>query len=166
MDLVGGSGQVVLWRWDPIEQKDMSDTEESKGVTYDERVKHVSVIAQPLATKKMTKKLYKLVKKSTKVKCTKRGVKEVVKAIRKGEKGLCVIAGDISPVDVISHIPVLCESNDIAYVFTPSKVDLGASAASKRPTSCIMITPSKHGFNVQETYDELLADVKKVQVTY
>ncbi|EQC32142.1 hypothetical protein SDRG_10337 [Saprolegnia diclina VS20] len=144
----------------------MSDTEEAKGVTYEERVKHVSIIANPLANKKLTKKVYKLIKKSTKVKCTKRGVKEVVKAIRKGEKGMCIIAGDISPIDVISHIPVLCENNDIAYVFTPSKVDLGASAASKRPTSCIMVTPGKQGFNVQESYDEILAEVKKIQPTY
>ncbi len=100
----------------------MSDTEESSRISYEERIKHVSIIAKPLASKKLTKKLYKLVKKSTKVKCTKRGVKEVVKAIRKGEKGLCVIAGDISPIDVISHIPVLCENSDILYVFTPSKV--------------------------------------------
>lgn len=144
----------------------MSDTEKSSGPSYEERVKHVSVIAKPLASKKHTKRAYKVVKKATKVKGIKRGVKEVVKAIRKGEKGLCVIAGDISPIDVISHIPVLCEENDIPYVFTPSKVDLGASALSKRPTSCILITPNKAGFNVGDAYEELLADVKQVQPVY
>lgn len=101
----------------------MSDTEDKKtGVSYEERVKHVSIIAKPLATKKVTKRAYKVVKKATKVKGIKRGVKEVVKSIRKGEKGVCIIAGDISPIDVISHIPVLCEENDIPYLFTPSKV--------------------------------------------
>ncbi|KAG7400438.1 snoRNA-binding protein [Phytophthora boehmeriae] len=143
----------------------MSDTESKKN-SYEERVKHVSVIAKPLANKKQTKRAYKVVKKATKVKGIKRGVKEVVKGIRKGEKGVCIIAGDISPVDVISHIPVLCEENDIPYIFTPSKVDLGASALSKRPTSCILITPSKAGFNAQEAYDELLEEVKQVQPTY
>ncbi|KAF1780096.1 hypothetical protein JG687_00004604 [Phytophthora cactorum] len=147
----------------------MSDTEGSKkssSSNYEERVKHVSVIAKPLATKKQTKRAYKVVKKATKVKGIKRGVKEVVKGIRKGEKGVCIIAGDISPVDVISHIPVLCEENDIPYIFTPSKVDLGASALSKRPTSVILITPNKAGFNAQEAYDELLEEVKQVQPTY
>ncbi|KUF96168.1 ABC transporter G family member 29 [Phytophthora nicotianae] len=158
----------------------MSDTENSKkssSSNYEERVKHVSVIAKPLATKKQTKRAYKVVKKATKVKGIKRGVKEVVKGIRKGEKGVCIIAGDISPVDVISHIPVLCEENDIPYIFTPLsdlvlifiaiiQVDLGASALSKRPTSCILITPNKAGFNAKEAYDELLEDVKQVQPTY
>ncbi|RLN32566.1 hypothetical protein BBJ28_00012134 [Nothophytophthora sp. Chile5] len=151
----------------------MSDTETKKhsssssgGASYEERVKHVSVIAKPLATKKQTKHAYKVVKKATKVKGIKRGVKEVVKGIRKGEKGVCIIAGDISPVDVISHIPVLCEENDIPYLFTPSKVDLGASALSKRPTSCILITPNKAGFNALEAYNDLLEEVKEVQPTY
>ena len=73
------------------------------------QIKYVSVIAKPLAPKKTTKKLHKLVKKASQAKFIRRGVKEVVKAIRKGEKGFCIIAGDISPVDVISHIPIMCE---------------------------------------------------------
>ena len=95
---------------------------EIKVPTYEERIRHVSVIAKPLASKKQTKRVYKMIKKATKIRGIKRGVKEVVKGIRKGEKGLCVLAGDISPVEVIAHIPVLCEENDIPYIFVPSKV--------------------------------------------
>lgn len=51
---------------------------------------------------------------------------------------ICVIAADISPIDVISHLPVYCEENDIPYIFVPSKVDLGAAASTKRPTSCVL----------------------------
>lgn len=34
---------------------------------------------------------------------------------------LVVLAGDISPIDVITHVPVLCEDNDIPYVYVPAK---------------------------------------------
>lgn len=34
---------------------------------------------------------------------------------------VCVLAGDISPIDVITHLPVLCEDNDIPYIYVPSK---------------------------------------------
>lgn len=34
---------------------------------------------------------------------------------------LCVIAGDISPIDVVTHLPVLCEDIGIPYCFVPSK---------------------------------------------
>ncbi|KAF9302323.1 hypothetical protein BGZ74_005526, partial [Mortierella antarctica] len=76
------------------------------------RILDVSPIAAPLAQDKLTKKLLKTVKKAAKAKHVKRGVKEVVKGLRKGEKGLVLIAGDISPIDVITHVPVLCEEND------------------------------------------------------
>ena len=34
---------------------------------------------------------------------------------------VCIIAGDVSPIDVLSHVPVLCEDNEVPYVFVPSK---------------------------------------------
>ena len=43
---------------------------------------------QPLANKKMTKKLYKLVKKAPGAKYVRRGVKEVVKVSEQG-RGRC-----------------------------------------------------------------------------
>ena len=38
-----------------------------------------------------------------------------------GLRRLCIIAGDISPIDVITHLPILCEDKDIPYVYVPSK---------------------------------------------
>lgn len=32
-----------------------------------------------------------------------------------------ILAGDVSPIDVISHIPILCEENQIPYCYVPSK---------------------------------------------
>jgi ribosomal protein L7Ae-like RNA K-turn-binding protein len=52
-------------------------------------------------------------------------VKEVVKCLRKGEKGLCIIAGDISPIDVISHLAVYCEELAVPYIYVNSKVRAG-----------------------------------------
>lgn len=85
-------------------------------------------------------------------KSLKRGVKEVVKALRKSSTpaanapitdpiGVVILAADISPLDVISHIPVLCEDHGIPYVFVTSRAELGAAGATKRPTSVVMVTP-------------------------
>mmetsp|Transcript_33622 Transcript_33622/g.72682 ORF Transcript_33622/g.72682 Transcript_33622/m.72682 type:complete len:143 (-) Transcript_33622:182-610(-) len=101
----------------------------------------LSPIATPMADDKLSKKILKAVKKAAKVKALKRGVKEVVKAVRKGSKGVCIIAGDVSPIDVLSHVPVLCEDNEVPYVFVPSKEELGAAGLTKRPTSCILLMP-------------------------
>lgn len=54
-----------------------------------------------------------------------------------------VLAGDISPMDVISHIPVLCEDVNVPYIFVTSRAELGAAGSTKRPTSVVMVTEKR-----------------------
>jgi ribosomal protein L7Ae-like RNA K-turn-binding protein len=82
----------------------------------------ISPIASPLASKKLSKKLFRTVKRASKVRQLKRGVKEVVKALRKGEKGLLLLASNITPVDVISHLPLMAEeAPGVEYCWVLSK---------------------------------------------
>eukprot|EP00943_MAST-04B_sp_MAST-4B-sp1_P009223 g9223.t1 len=122
----------------------------------------ISPIAQPLADAELTKKCLKLVKKVAKAdsKKLRRGVKECVKYIRKDEKGLCLIAGDISPIDVITHLPILCEEADIPYVYVPSKAELGSAAMTKRPTSCVLIKVEK-GSSLYDLFNECVKELPK-----
>ena len=115
----------------------------------------VSPIADPLASDKMNKKLVKLIKKSMKDKLVHRGVKETVKAVRKGTKGLVIIAADISPIDVLSHLPILCEDKNIAYIYVKSRAEIGEACKTKRPTSCVLIaTPNeKRQAELRESFD-------------
>lgn len=144
-----------------------AEEEETKtvGKTYEERLEAVNVISQPLASKKSTKKAHKLVKKAAASKHVRRGVKEVVKGLRKGETGLAILAGDIYPVDVISHLPVLLEEKNIPYIFVPSKHDLGAAASTKRPTSCVLIRTPKKSFDGQDLFDALTKEAKEFDPT-
>lgn len=130
-------------------------TEES----YNELLAQVSVISHPLASRKLTKKIHKLVKKSVKEKTLKRGVREVVKAVRKGTKGIVVMAGDVSPIDVVSHIPVLCEDAKVEYVFVPSKELLGIAVKSTRPTSCVLISSETAN---EEEFKELESEIQNI----
>merc|ERR1712224_1013409 len=138
----------------------MSDDEETPEI-------EVQPFAQPLADSKLSKKLFKCIKKATKSKQVLRGVKEVVKAVRKGQKGVCVIAGNISPMDVISHLPILCEDNGVPYIYVRSKEELGAAGLTKRPTSCMLIAPTvKKGLDEPEGYSECEKKVKKMAISY
>lgn len=133
---------------------------------------NLSVIARPLADEKLSKKVLKLAKKAAKRKQIKRGVKEVIKAIRKNVKGVCIIAGDISPIDVVTPLPVLCEDNDVPYIYVPSKEELGQAGLTKRPTSCMLLLPKplkgeltndEEGKEFKEGYDEVFSKVKALQ---
>ncbi|VDL68210.1 unnamed protein product [Nippostrongylus brasiliensis] len=66
----------------------------------------VNAIAKPLASRKLAKKLYKLVKKSSKEQHYLRdGLKDVQKAIRKNEKGIMVLAGSTMSFKYFSTSP-------------------------------------------------------------
>lgn len=43
-------------------------------------------------------------------------------------------------MDVISHIPVLCEDHNIPYIYVTSRADLGMAGQTKRPTSVVMVS--------------------------
>lgn len=137
--------------------------------SYDVKSQSVCAIASPLAPKKLNKKILKTIKKASKAKHVKRGVKEVVKALRKKEHGLVIIAGDISPIDVISHLPVLCEDNNIPYIYTPSKEELGGAGGTKRPTSVVMVQlggkkkDESASADYKEAYEEIVKEIEKGQ---
>lgn len=69
----------------------MSSDGEDHAMDVDASNASLAVIAKPLASSKVQRRLFKLVKKAAKDKSLKRGVKEVVKAIRKNTKGYCII---------------------------------------------------------------------------
>jgi len=132
--------------------------------SYEERCMAINILASPLASKKSTKKAHKLVRKASQSKSLRRGVKELVKGLRKGDKGLAILAGDVFPLDVMSHLPILLEEHNIPYLFVPSKRDLGAAACTKRPTSCVLIKGTKNDgkdIDGKELYDSLIEEAKE-----
>jgi H/ACA ribonucleoprotein complex subunit 2 len=82
------------------------------------------------------------------------------------------LAADISPIDIISHLPVLSEEAQIPYIFVPSKEELGQASSTKRPTSCVMICPNQKiktkkgeetkAEDYKELYDECCEEINKL----
>ncbi|XP_064017925.1 H/ACA ribonucleoprotein complex subunit 2 isoform X2 [Pogoniulus pusillus] len=103
------------------EQEPAADAEGTPERSYREQLDYLNPIAQPLASRKLTRRLYKCIRKAAKHKQIRRGVKEVQKFINKGEKGIMVLAGDTQPIDVYCHIPIMCEDRSIPYAYVPSK---------------------------------------------
>lgn len=72
-----------------------------------------------------------------------------------------IIAGNASPIDVICHIPVVCEDRNIPYVYVPTGRDLGTAMGVKRCTLVIMVRPHE---SYQELFDECAAEVKLLPI--
>ncbi|CAJ0930372.1 unnamed protein product, partial [Mesorhabditis belari] len=120
---------------------------------YTDQCALVNAIASPLANRKLAKKVYKLIKKSTAEKnFLKKGMADVAKAIRKDEKGIVVLAGNVTPIDIYSHIPGYCEDKEIPYVFLPSRESLGLATGYRR--SAIILLIKSHN-SYKDLYDEV-----------
>lgn len=131
---------------------------ETTELSYDEKLNYVNPIAKPMAPKKLTKKIYKCIKKASKHKMYLRnGLKDVQKHIRKGERGLVVFAGDVFPIEIMCHLPVVCEDKDIPYCYTPSRQDIGSAMGVKRGSLMVLI---KEHAEYKDLYDEVAAAMK------
>ncbi|CAG9138565.1 hypothetical protein JYU34_019254 [Plutella xylostella] len=148
-------GKVKL---EPVEQTDGDVSLKTEPQSHEEKVDHCSVIAKPMASKKLTKKIYKLIKKSTSHKnYIRNGLKIVQKQLRLGEKGIVVFAGDISPIEIMCHLPAVCEEKDIPYCYTPSRKDIGSAMGTMR--GCIMVLVKEHE-EYKDLYDEIKGEIK------
>jgi large subunit ribosomal protein L7Ae len=69
----------------------------------------------------------------------KKGVNETTKSIERKTAQFVVVAGDVTPEEVVVHIPMLCKENNIPYAFVPSKKDLGGAIGIQVGTSAIAV---------------------------
>jgi large subunit ribosomal protein L7Ae len=58
----------------------------------------------------------------------KKGTNEVTKAVEKGLAKLVAVAKDVSPPEIVMHLPLLCQEKGVPYVEVPTKEELGVAA--------------------------------------
>jgi len=68
-----------------------------------------------------------------------KGANEVTKAIEKGEAKLIAIAKDVSPPEIVMHIPMIAEEKGIPCIEIPTKEELGAAAGIEVSTSAVAV---------------------------
>lgn len=69
----------------------------------------------------------------------KKGVNEVTKALERGTAKFVVVAKDVTPAEVIMHLPLLAKEKNIPCAEVPSKEQLGAAAGLAVGTGAIAI---------------------------
>ena len=55
----------------------------------------------------------------------KKGANESTKCLNRGIAEFVIMAADANPIEILLHIPLLCEDKNIPYVFVRSKQALG-----------------------------------------
>ncbi len=68
---------------------------------------------------------YSIIEKAKKTGKIDKGTNEVTKAIERGVAKLVVYASDVSPKEIVAHLPILCKEKKIPCVEVDSKQKLG-----------------------------------------
>lgn len=75
----------------------------------------------PLADAVLNTKILNLVQIANSYRQLKRGANESTKSLNRNLSELIVLAADAEPLEIILHLPLLCEDKNVPYVFVKSK---------------------------------------------
>ena len=90
----------------------------------------------------------------------KKGTNEATKAIERGSSKLIVIAEDVEPPEVVAHLPILCEEQGAAFVFVPTKKELGNSLGIEITSAAAAILDAG---DAQHIVDQIIATIAKIK---
>ena len=69
-----------------------------------------------------------------------KGANETTKQVERGQAKLVVMAEDVTPEEILAHMPYLCEEKDVAYAYVPSKDELGRASGLELQTASVAIS--------------------------
>ena len=89
--------------------------------------------------KELGTQIYEAVEKARSTGRVAKGANEVTKQVERGVAKFVVMAEDVSPEEILAHLPILCEEKGIPYGYVPSKAELGNAAGLAVGTAAIAV---------------------------
>lgn len=71
------------------------------------------------------------------------------------------MAADTTPIEILMHLPLLCEDKNVPYVFVRSKQALGRACGVTRPVISASIT-SNEGSQLKAQIQALKQNIEKL----
>ena len=111
--------------------------------------------------KDLADKTYELVELARDTGKIRKGTNEVTKLVERGETLMVVLAEDVSPPEILMHMPALCEERNVPYAYVPSKAELGNACGLEKPTAAVAILDAAKGKPMLDDLAEKLKALKK-----
>ncbi|KAK6339162.1 RNA binding protein snu13 [Orbilia javanica] len=99
--------------------------------------------AFPLADAALTQQVLDIIQQANNYRQLKKGANEATKTLNRGISEFIVMAADTSPIEILLHLPLLCEDKNVPYVFVPSKIALGRSCGVSRAVISASVTTNE-----------------------
>jgi large subunit ribosomal protein L7Ae len=90
-----------------------------------------------------------------------KGTNEVTKQVERGAAKLVLMAEDVSPEEILAHVPLLCEEKGIPYGYVPAKTELGSAAGLGVATAAIAVVDPGANAELVEDVAKKFAAMKK-----
>jgi len=123
----------------------------------------ISKKAFPLAPDAVDKAILDLVNEAANHKQIKKGANEATKCLNRSIAEFIVMAGDAMPIEILLHLPLLCEDKNVPYVFVHSKQALGRACGVTRPVVACCVTISE-GSNLQSKINAIKDQIEKLLI--
>jgi len=111
--------------------------------------------------KEVSEAAYEVLRQASRTGKVRKGTNESTKAIERGQAKLVVIAEDVTPPEVVAHLPILCDERKIPYVFVPSKDQIGPAIGIDVSTASAPVLDAGEGNQILEQVTQELARLKK-----
>jgi len=118
--------------------------------------------AFPLADAQLTTTILDVVQQANNYKQLRKGANEATKALNRGIAEFVVMAADTEPIEILLHLPLLCEDKNVPYVFVVSKKALGRACGISRPVIAVAVVANEGSqlksqiINLKDAMEKLL----------
>ncbi|KAI9330757.1 UNVERIFIED_CONTAM: RNA binding protein snu13 [Siphonaria sp. JEL0065] len=119
--------------------------------------------AYPLADAQLTNKILDLVQQASHYKQLKKGANEATKTLNRGISEFIIMTEDTEPLEILLHLPLLCEDKNVPYVFVKSKVALGRACGVSRPVIACSVTTNE-GSELKAQIQAIKLQIEKLLV--
>lgn len=119
--------------------------------------------AYPLAPLELGNRLLDLVQQAASYKQLKKGANEATKTLNRGTAEVLILAADAEPLEIVLHLPLVCEDKNVPYVFVGSKTSLGRACGVNRSVIACSVT-AKEGSQLNSQIKEIKDEIEKILI--
>lgn len=119
--------------------------------------------AFPLADAQLTAKIMNLLQQALNYNQLRKGANEATKTLNRGLADIVVLAGDTEPIEILLHLPLLCEDKNVPYVFVRSKQALGRACGVSRPIVACSVTTNE-GSQLKSQITSIQQEIERLLV--
>ncbi|XP_054160360.1 NHP2-like protein 1 homolog [Oppia nitens] len=119
--------------------------------------------AYPLADNALTTKIFNVLQQANNYKQLKKGANEATKTLNRNLSELIIMAADAEPIEILLHLPLLCEDKNVPYVFVMSKHALGRACGVARQVIACSITTNE-GSQLKPQIETLQREIEKLLI--